>query len=651
MSATQTIKGCCPLDCPDTCAWVAHVEDGRVTRVKGDKDHPMTRGVLCAKVNDYPNRTYAPDRLLYPLRRVGAKGDGDFERISWDVAIDTIATRYGDIIARDGAEALLPIFYYGSMGVVQCHTLMRLFNAMGASGIHGDLCGAPGVSLMMAGHPVGVDPEEYVESEFILLWGANVLSTGHHHWHFMNEARKTRGARIVCIDPRRTRTAAASDQHIAIRPGSDAILAAGMAHIMFKEGLADLEYAGSALDDLDAYRTQVAEWTPARVAEACGIDVEVILALARDYARARPAMIRCGVGAQQGSGGEGLVWGLSALNILAGHARAVGGGLAIISMPDMNPFKAARMDLRSEKSVSYELPKIGAILSGDTPAPPIKGLMVWNTNPAVVLPNAGQVRRGLAREDLFTVVLEHFMTDTAKYADIVLPATTQLEHFDLHGAWGHHYISVNQPAIEPLGEAKSHGEVMRQLARRMRLNHPALQESDEEIGASVLPKDLTLSDLAAKGWIKRSPARPDLAANERKLSVTGKMEPPASTDAPDALRLLTPKSHFFLNSSFANMERQRKAEGQPTLEMNTADAKTRALSDGQRIVIKNAQGTLQATLGVTDDICAGAVSLSGKWWSTPEETEAVSNRLTPSKWLPSGQPAYNDTFVTVESAG
>lgn len=650
MSATQTIKGCCPLDCPDTCAWVAQVEDGRVTRVEGAKDHPFTRGVLCAKVNDYPNRTYAPDRLLHPLRRVGTKGEGTFERISWDVAIDTIATRFADIIARDGAEALLPLFYYGSMGVVQCHALMRLFNAMGASGIHGDLCGAPGVSLMMAGHPVGVDPEEYVESEFILLWGVNVLSTGHHHWHFMNEARKTRGARIVCIDPRRTKTAAASDQHIAIRPGTDAILASGMARIMFEEGLGDLDYARAALDDLDAYRAQVAEWTPARVAEACGIDTDIVLALARDYARARPAMIRCGVGPQQGSGGEGLVWGLSALNILAGHAKAAGGGLAIISMPDMNPFKAARMDLRSERGNSIELPKIGAILSGDTPAPPIKGLMVWNTNPAVVLPNAGQVRRGLAREDLFTVVLEHFMTDTAKYADIVLPATTQLEHFDLHGAWGHHYISVNHPAIEPLGEAKSHGAVMRLLARRMRLNHPALQESDEEVAASVLPKELPLAELSAKGWIKRSPARPDLTANERKLSVAGKMEPPAGTDEPAALRLLTPKSHYFLNSSFANMERQRKSQGQPTLEMNTADAKSRALADGQRIVIRNAQGTLHATLGVTDGICAGAVSLPGKWWSTPSETEAVSNRLTPSKWLPSGQPAYNDTFVVVESA-
>jgi len=232
-----------------------------------------------------------------------------------------------------------------------------------------------------------------------------------------------------------------------------------------------------------------------------------------------------------------------------------------------------------------------------------------------------------------------------------LPATTQLEHFDLHGAWGHHYVSINHPAIAPLGEAKSHGEVMRLLARCMRLNHPALQESDEDIAASVLPKDLTMAELSATGWVKRSPPRPDLSGPGGKLTVAGRMEPPASTTDPDELRLLTPKAHFFLNSSFANMARQRDAQGPPLLEMNTADASSRDLADGQRIVIKNAQGSLHATLGVTDGICAGAVSLSGKWWGAPAETAALTNNLTPSSWLPSGQPAYNDTFVLVEGAG
>ena len=282
MRATTTIKGCCPLDCQDTCAWVAHVEDGKVTKVEGARDHPMTRGVLCAKVNDYQARTYAPDRLLHPLRRTGPKGSGSFERIGWEEALDAIAGRFKAIIADHGPGALMPLFYLGSMGVVQRQAPMRLFHALGACKLHGEVCGASMSVLHAEGHPMGFDPEEIADSRFIVLWGVNMLSTCHHHWQFIKQARQRHGTRVVCIDPRRTRTAEQCDQHIAIRPGSDAILAAGLAHVMLAEGLADLDYARATAADFDALCEQVAAWTPERVAEACGIDARVVVGLARD---------------------------------------------------------------------------------------------------------------------------------------------------------------------------------------------------------------------------------------------------------------------------------------------------------------------------------------------------------------------------------
>ena len=650
MVEKSTVQGCCPLDCPDTCAWQAHVEDGKVVRVEGDKAHPFTRGVLCAKVNDYPARTYAPERLLHPLRRVGAKGEGKFEPISWEEAVDTIAGRFDEIIDRHGAEAIMPVTYYGSMGAVQKFAPLRLLNALGTSDMHGAICGVPGLTLLGDGHSIGFDPEHYGHAEYIILWGVNVLTTGHHHWHFLNEARKRNGARIVCIDPRRTRTAAKCDEHIALRPGTDAALAAGMARVMFEEGLADLEFAGKMAQDVDAYRAQVEPWTPARVAEECGIDADKVVALAREFAAAQPAMIRAGVGPQQTAHGEAFVWALSALSILAGHDGSPGGGLSIFNLSDFNLALAGRADLKQEKTRSLDIARLGPILTGEDAGPQVHGIMVWGINPAVVLNDSAQVRRGLEREDLFTVVLEHFMTDTARCADIILPATTQLEHFDMHGAWGHYYLMLNKPAIEPLGEAKSHGEIVRLIARRMGLNHPALQESDEEIAASVLPPELTLADFEATGWRKHSPPPRTAPAPDKRVALAGYpvAEAPGAPDG--TLQMLTPKGHYFLNSSFANMARQRRAEGAPALEMNGEDAARRGLADGQRIVIRNDQGSLRAGLKVTQHIRAGTVSLAGKWWSHPEETAAVGNMLTPAAWSATGQPAYNDTYVEVEGA-
>jgi len=632
MPELMTVKGCCPLDCQDTCSWEAQVEDGRVTRVVGAAAHPFTRGSLCAKVNDYQERTYAPDRLLHPLRRNGPKGSGQFERISWDEALDTVATRFRGIIQSHGGEALLPVNYLGSMGILQRRALMRIFHAVGASRFHGSICGAAGNVLDREGHPRSFDPEEISESRLVLLWGANLLTTSHHHFHFILEARRRHGARLVMIDPRRTTTARACDEHVSIRPGTDGLLAAGMAQVMFHEGLADLEYAAQVGSDLDAFREQVQPWTPARVGEACGVLPLTVTRLAREFATARPAVIRAGVAPQQTVGGEEFVRLLSALAILGGHWKLPGGGLFMEAYPVLTEAAAMRRDLMSGTPRSLDMARLGEHLTDTTLAPPIKGLMVWTMNPAVDQPNAGVIRQGLSRDDLFTVVIENFMTDTARFADILLPSTTQLEHFDLQGAWGHEYISINNPAIAPLGEARSHADIMRDLAPRM---------------ASTLPPGITVAELREKGWHKSPRGRPDPASAGRRLTLAGGVPLPPEAPRPGMFQLLTPKSHYFLNSSFANMPRQRQAMKRPTLEMCRSDAEKRGFIDGQHVRLHNDRGELTAWLQLTDGIVPGVVALPGKWWGVPAETGALANRLTPSAWAPGGQPAYNDTFVEV----
>lgn len=648
-TGTRLVKGCCPLDCQDTCSWVAHVEDGRIVRVEGAKEHPFTRGALCAKVNDYEARTYADDRLLHPLVRAGTKGEGRFERVSWETALDTIATRFEAIADEFGPEALLPINYLGSMGVVQRRALMRVFHALGASRFHGSVCGAAGNVLDAEGHPRGFDPEEIADSRFVLLWGANLLSTSHHHWHFVTEARKRNGARIVCIDPIRSRTARACDEHVSIRPGSDAVLAAGMARVMLAEELADLDFARSVAVDLDELRQQVEPWSAARVAEVCELDETVVVRLARELAAARPAVIRCGIAPQQTVGGESFVRGLSTLAILGGHWRRRGGGLFIETSPVLDEQRAARPDLAPAGTRSLDLARLGEHLVSRTLAPPVMGLMIWGHNPAVTHSDASVVLEGLAREDLFTVSIEHFMTDTARYADVVLPSTTQLEHFDVVGAWGHHYISLNEQAVPPVAEALSHGEIMRRLAARLGLDDPAFRETDEQISAAALPEGVTLEAVRERGWLKNGPARPELGGGPS-LRLVSEIVPPPRSPSPDALQLLTPKSHYLLNSTFANMPRQRGAMKQPTLELHADDAEKRGIGEGDAVEIQNERGALRAVAHITEALHPGVVSLAGKWWSEGGRREtAVGNLLSPRAFSPGGQPAYNDTFVYVSA--
>ncbi len=646
MVSVSEVVGCCPLDCQDTCSWVARVEDGHVTSVTGRRDHPFTRGVLCAKVNDFQTRTYANDRLLHPLRRTGPKGSGEFERIDWNEALDLIADRFLGVIKSDGPEALMPLYYLGTMGTMQRHSLRRIFTGLGASNIHGEVCGASMASLSQEGHPIGFDPEETADSRLIILWGVNMLATCHHHWQFVKQARQKHGARVIAIDPRRTQTARQCDQHIAIRPGTDAIFATSMAHVMLAEGIADLDYIKRTASDFEEYCEQAKAWPPERAAEVCGVEPETIINLAREFASADPAVIRTGVGPQQNIQGESYIRSLSALACLGGHWAKRGGGLIAETNPDYDDAAAAALHLAPANTRSIDLSSLGVSLSDRSLLPAIKGLMIWGMNPAVTIVDTNRVRQGLVREDLFTVAVEHFMTDTARFADVVLPSTTQLEHFDIVHPWGHHYISANNPAVDPVGEAKSHGEIMRLLAPRFGLTDPLFTETDEQIAAHALPAYVDIGELKDIGFVKASPPRPSPVDSEMKLKFTSDiLEPPRTA----GLRLLSPKAHYFLNSTFANMPRQRQSEGNPVVQMNSRDAAESGLSDGQVVRVHNERGEFVSTLSVTDDIVAGAISVGGKWWSVPVETNVVANMLSPSLWSPGGQPAYNDTFVTVEA--
>ena len=649
MHENPVVKGCCPLDCQDTCSWVAHVSNGTVVKVSGATDHPITRGVLCAKVNDYQNRTYAPDRVLYPMQRSGRKGEGMFTRITWEQALHILAEKFQECIDSYGPESILPLNYIGSLGVLQRKSLMRIFHYLGTSRFHGSICGASANVLEKEGHPRRVDPEETVDSQFILIWGANLLSTSHHHFHFFKEAKKKHGTKLICIDPRKTITAKACDEHIFIRPGTDHILAMSMASVLIEENLVDLDFIDQHISDFGSYRDQVQKWPPEYAAKICGVSEETIVELARQFGKAKPATIRFGISPQQTQHGETTIRQISALTLITGQWRYPGGGLMIEANPIFHEQHASGVALLPRNSRSLDIARIGSYLTDKTLNPQIKALMIWGMNPAVDQPDAHLIHEGLLREDLFTVVVEHFITDTAMFADLVLPSTTQLEHFDAQGAWGHYYISINEPAIEPIGESKPHSEIMRLLARRMGLDHPAFRENDQDIVTSCLPKGLTLEMLKEKGWYKSKPTEGPLDNLTQKLNIS-EVTPVESLQNEHGypLQLLTPKSHYFMNSSFANMPDKQKKMKHPIVEMHKKDAEVRNLKDGQAVQIFNEKGTLDVSLQISENIYPGVLSLPGKWWGHPEHMQALSNILTPSSWSPGGQPAFNETWVDVK---
>ncbi|HEY6547020.1 MAG TPA: molybdopterin-dependent oxidoreductase, partial [Vicinamibacteria bacterium] len=481
----QVHKVVCPHDCPDTCVMTVGVADGRALSLGGDPEHRFTQGFLCAKVNHYLERVYSPDRLLHPLRRVGRKGEGRFARISWDEALDEIAARFRQVIEAHGPQAILPYSYAGNMGMLSNASLdRRFFQTLGASLLDRTICASAGGAgyKVTLGKTIGFDPEAVVHARFIVAWGANIVSSNVHLWPFVEEARR-RGATLVAIDPYRSKTAEHADRHLALYPGTDAALALGLMHVIFRDGLEDASY-------LDRYALGAAElverakeWTPSRTAAHTGLPEADIEWLARAYATTRPSAIRINYGLNRHAGGGMAVRTISCLPAVTGAWRDVGGGV-LLSTSGTFPVRTSaleRPDLTPPGTRTLNMSQLGRILTDPALDPPVKALFVYNSNPAAVAPEQGKVHEGLRRDDLFTVVHELFATDTVDFADIVLPATTTLEHYDVHKAYGHLYLSLSRPAIAPVGESKPNTELFRLLAARLGMDDPCLFESDEQL--------------------------------------------------------------------------------------------------------------------------------------------------------------------------
>src|SRR5215212_7790157 len=509
---STTVLGACPHDCPDTCAWQVTVVDGVAVKLVGDAAHPITRGRLCAKVNHYLERVYSADRLLYPMRRSGPKGEGRFERVHWDEALDDISQRLKEIAAVHGPAAVLPFSYLGTMGLIQCQSVeTRFFSQLGATRLVRAVCGSCGGSGIEAtiGTRTGMLPMDIAHSRFIVLWGTNTVVTNLHLWPFIREATAN-GATVVVIDPARTRTAQAADWHVQPKPGTDAALALGMMQVIVAEGLHDADYVERHTLGFDRLCERLTEYPPARVAELTGLESDEVVRLARAYASTRPAAIRLLIGMEHRAQGAMAYRSIACLPALVGAWRERGGGLLYMTAGlHLAAFNTKGVLAEEDPTVrSVNMVQLGRALTDPTLDPPIKALVVWNANPATTAPNQRLVLKGLGREDLFTVVHEQFLTDTARHADYVLPATMQLEHLDLMWSWGHDYLALNRPAIAPLGEAIPNTELFRRLAGRMGFDDPAFFTSDEERARAALDSDhphlagITYDRLVADGWAR-----------------------------------------------------------------------------------------------------------------------------------------------------
>jgi len=664
---------------------------GRATRIQGDPSHPVTSGFLCAKVNRYLERTYHPDRLTTPLRRTGPKGSRQFTPCSWDEALTEIASRLNAIRSGpNGAESILPYSYAGTMGQLQGSSMdMRFFHTIGASKLARTICAEAGrVGMMMTvGGSVGADIEGVPQSDLILLWGTNTLSANPHLWPFILDARKN-GARVICIDPIRTRTAEQCDEWIALKPGTDAALALGIMHELFAHDWLDHDYIASYTLGVDELRARAAEWTLERTASVTGIAADTIAALAREYGSAKAAFLRVNYGLQRHAGGGMAVRTIACLPALTGHWRHAGGGVNLstsgafafnkqaLQRPDLGPHtRTINMSLLGDA-----LTKPDAGVGG----PPVEALVVYNSNPAAIAPDRSAVIRGLAREDLFTVVLEHFQTDTADWADFVLPATTQLEHWDVHTAYGHFYASLNRPAIAPIGEALPNTEIFRRLAVAMGLDEPALRDDDITMIRQVLASNhahmegVTFEQLHERGWVRLNVPRPYLPFAEGGfLTPSGKCEfvserlgamgldsvptfiapyESAESDPMLAARypltLISSPAHQFLNTTFVNIPTLRRAAREPECVMHPTDAAFREIVDQQVVQIQNDRGAFHARARISDGIRVGVIWAPSIWWTKLAGDGRNANDTTSQRLTDMGEgPVFYDNLVEVSPVG
>ncbi len=692
---TTTIRATCPHDCPDTCAMLVTVKDGIATEVKGDPDHPNTAGALCTKVSRYVERTYHADRLLTPQKRIGRKGEGKFARISWDEALDIIATKLKTIADKDPL-AILPYSYAGTMGFVQGESMsMRFFNKIGASDLDRTICASAGSVgyKYTIGAKIGTDTEQFEHAKLIIIWGSNPIASNLHFWMKVQEAKR-KGATIIAIDPYRSLTAEKCHQHIDLLPGTDAALALGLMHVLIRDDYLDHDYIKNFTLGFDQLAARVKTWTPETTAKICGIKPEVVEQLAQLYGttamRGEAVAIRLSYGLQRTHGGGMAVRNVACLPALVGAWRQPAGGV-LLSSGDSFPKRLDRLeraDLRS-KSQSQKRRLINMSTIGDDLlkpdskefGPAIQAVIVYNSNPIAVAPESSQVARGFAREDLFTVVLEHFQTDTADYADILLPATTQLEHTDIHATYGHLYMMANNPAIAPLGESKPNTEIFRLLATRMGFDDACFSETDDEIAAQAFdPKDqraknFDWASLKKTGWQKLT--MPDAPFAQGGFpTASGKCEffsaqmqadgldplpayiPPYESKAstPELaqiypLAMISPPARNFLNTTFVNVMSLRGTEGEPYLDIHPHDAQIRNITDGEMVRAFNDRGSMLMKARVTDKARVGMVVALSIWWKKYASDGKNANELTSQRLTDMGRAAtFYDVLVQVEKA-
>ena len=660
---------------------------GQATRLRGDPAHPVTRGFLCGKVARYLEREYSPERLLYPLRRIGAKGEGRFARVTWDEALDEIAARLKAIAAEFGSEAILPYSYAGTMGLLNGGGMdRRFFHRLGASRLDRTICSsAGGVGLIDAlGFKYGTEPEQFRHSKLIVAWGANVLGTNVHLWPFIVEARRA-GARFYTIDPRRNRTGAAADKHFFINPGSDTALALGLMHVIVSEKLYDADYIAQQTIGFAELAQRVEEYPPARAAALTGIAQDDIIALAREYATTRPAAIRLNYGVQRSERGAMAVRTIALLPALTGSWKEVGGGLQLSTSQAFHLNKAGleRADLQ-QRSLGRDarilnMSLLGQILNDalhEAGDPPVQALVVYNSNPAAIAPNQNAVRRGLQRGDLFTVVLEQFQNDTADYADFVLPATTFLEHTDLYLAYGHYFLQLARPALAPPGETRSNVEIFRALAQRMGFDDACFGDSDDDMIRTLLDSEhpfvrgITLEQLERERFVRLHVAPVGDAflpfAHGGFGTPSGKCEfhaesiaytPPVESRFGDQslrarfpLEMISPKHDDSMNSTFGNRPENDAATA--TVHIEAADAAARGIATGDQVRVYNDRGSLLLRAQVDGVVRRGVVSIPSVRWARMAADRHTANHLTAERLTDKGGgPALYSCLVQVEKSG
>jgi anaerobic selenocysteine-containing dehydrogenase len=672
----QHITGACPHDCPDTCSFVTEVNDGVALKVRGNPAHAHTAGALCAKVSKYTERTYHPERLLHPMKRVGAKGVGQFERVSWDEALEDIATRLKAIAARD-PQAIQPYSYAGTMGMAQSEGMAaRFFNKLGAAQLDRTICSSAGTAGLMhtLGGKVGMKVEFFAESKLIIIWGSNSITSNLHFWRHVTEAKRL-GARVWCIDPRRSETAEKCHEHIALLPGTDAALALAIMHELIVHDWLDHDYIAQHTLGWEKLKERALLWNPERAAQVCGVPASQIIELAREYGeaakRGEPVAIRLNYGMQRVRGGGNAVRAVACLSALVGSWRHRAGGILLSSSGQFPVQREAlfRPDLLGGKTPrTINMITIGDDLLREASAefgPKIEALIVYNSNPVAVAPDSSKVVQGFAREDLFTVVLEHFQTDTADYADYILPATTQLEHWDVHLSYGHTDVLLNKPAIAPVGESKPNTQIFRELAARMGFAEPCFADDDETLCRTAFGDAVSFDDLLRDGFATLKIADAPFA-NGGFPTASGKCEfdSPAvglpdhlpnyelpSSDARFPLAMISPPARNFLNSTFVNVKSLRDMEGEPLLEISVQDAAARGIQDGAIVKVFNDRGAYHCKARISPRARSGVVNGLGIWWRKLGLRGTNVNEVTSQHLTDMGRgPVFYDCAVQVQVA-